>query len=215
MHKKSKNLQRLFRDIFIIIIITSFIVISAESLLRLLFPETYFPPMVHHGRYIYTLRSNNKIYAHMSPKNGGKTVVTKTNRWGFRGKDIDVTTDEIRIMVYGDSNIQAPFSESANTFVELLEKKLEIKAGNKFEVINAGVEGFGPDQVLLRIEDEIGFWNPDLIIVNIFADNDFGDILRNKLFRIDSDENLYYTPPKSLNAFAKLKIRIMISISPS
>jgi hypothetical protein len=44
--------------------------------------------------------------------------------------------------------------------------------------------------VSLRLEDELPTLRPDLVIVAVFAGNDFGDLLRNKLFRVGADGQL-------------------------
>lgn len=144
-----------------------------------------------HERYIKQLPPNETFTFKRSRINGGTAVTWHTDRWGFRVKQTTTARRKPLIMVYGDSNILAMFSKWENTFVEKLKIKLRRKTGKQYDLINAGVHGFGPDQVALRIEEEFDFWKPELIIVHIFADNDFGDIFRNKLFRIDSDGNLY------------------------
>jgi hypothetical protein len=52
-------------------------------------------------------------------------------------------------------------------------------------VVNAGVNGYGPDQALRRFEDEAARLKPALVVFSVFADNDFGDVLRNRLYRLD------------------------------
>src|SRR5439155_6628510 len=63
----------------------------------------------------------------------------------------------------------------------------------RIEVINAGVDGFGPDQSLLRFEQEVDVYQPDIVVFHIFADNDFGDIIRNRLFDVDPSGALVKT----------------------
>jgi SGNH hydrolase-like domain, acetyltransferase AlgX len=123
----------------------------------------------------------------LSPANGGRTVAWRSNRWGFRGPDVDLATDLPRIMVYGDSNILARFSVLEATFVHQLADRLFRKTGRLHDVINAGKIGFGPDEIALRIAADMDLWKPDLVIVNLFADNDFGDLFRNNLIRLDAD----------------------------
>jgi hypothetical protein len=52
---------------------------------------------------------------------------------------------------------------------------------------------FGPDQSLLRFEGEVDRYHPDLVVFHIFADNDFGDIIRNRLFDVDAAGSLVKT----------------------
>ncbi len=97
---------------------------------------------------------------------------------------------EIRIMVYGDSNILARFSNFQETFSYKLQKYAAETLGKKIEVVNAGVAGYGPDQCLIKFEREADRFKPQLVILGIFADNDFGDIIRNRLFEFDSQGRL-------------------------
>jgi hypothetical protein len=60
--------------------------------------------------------------------------------------------------------------------------------GREVEVINAGTVGYGPDQNLLRFQQEAKGLKPDLVIFHVFADNDFDDIIRNRLFEIVNSE---------------------------
>jgi len=64
--------------------------------------------------------------------------------------------------------------------------------------VNAGVMGYGPDQELRRMEAELPALKPELVIVAIFAGNDFGDLLRDKLYRLSSDGSLRDNPSEVL-----------------
>ena len=77
-----------------------------------------------------------------------------------------------------------------NTFAGQLEKQLSRESKKTVTVINAGVDGYGPDQILLRLKRELPVYQPDLVVLSLFADNDIGDLIRNKLFRLDADGNL-------------------------
>lgn len=144
-------------------------------------------PYKFHHKYIGQPNPGAVLEVKMSPINGGRPVVSTFNQWGFRGSNIDRDTDDIRIMVYGDSNIQAAFSDEEDSFAARLETELESRSGRRFQVINAGVAGYGPDQVMLKIEDQIPLWKPDFVVVQLFADNDFGDVVRNRLVSLDPD----------------------------
>jgi len=68
------------------------------------------------------------------------------------------------------------------------------------EVINGGVIAYGPDQISLRLENELDTFKPDLVIVSVFSGNDFGDNIRNKIYRLNSEgeliKNDYFLNPK-------------------
>ena len=100
----------------------------------------------------------------------------------FRGDEL-AATNMTRIVVYGDSNVQAVFSTDANTFPEQLESLVSLELGRPVEVVNAGVIGYGPDHYLLRMTADLPLLQPDLVVITIFADNDLGDLLRHRLSR--------------------------------
>ena len=137
-------------------------------------------------RYLWVLARNSEhTYTPLPPDS--KQTHYRINQWGFRGDNLDPLIPAHRIMVYGDSNVEARFSDDEQTFPVQLHRQLAANFGLDYQVINAGVAGYGPDQVALRIEDEIDVWRPDLVIVVIFADNDYGDLLRNGLYQIGAD----------------------------
>lgn len=115
-------------------------------------------------------------------------------------------------MVYGDSFIHATCREQKNTFVGHLNSLLEEKLGREVEVINAGVSSYGPDQVLVRLDEELDRYKPDLVLMAIFAGNDYGDLLRNKLFELDADGQMV---PNDFELADFLKARFEMSRSES
>jgi hypothetical protein len=119
------------------------------------------------------------------PENGGDTIVWRTNAESFRGAPLSTNYD-LRVIVYGDSNIQARFSRLKHSFPYLLGANLERLAGRRVDVINAGVIGAGPDQSFIRMRKDIDRYLPDIVVLHIFADNDFGDLIRNRIFEISS-----------------------------
>jgi len=86
--------------------------------------------------------------------------------------------------------IQASYSLLPDTYSEKLETKLSQNLKINIEVINAGVNGYGPDQISLRLADELDWLKPDIVIISIFTDNDFGDLLRNNIYRLDKANQL-------------------------
>ncbi len=116
------------------------------------------------------------------PENSPRGISVKINSLGFRDREFTPQPAGKRMLVYGDSYIAAEFSPAESTFVRFLDDKLP-----DWEVLNAGVVGYGPDQILLRLEKEIPLFTPDLIVVALFSGNDYGDLVRNKIFRPGPD----------------------------
>jgi len=97
------------------------------------------------------------------------------NRQGVRDDD-DVgpkAGNERRIVILGDSLVLAVQVPFAQTFGELLERRLNAQpSAFRYRVINAGVQGYGPVEEQ-RFFDRIGAaLEPDLVLVVVFVGND-------------------------------------------
>jgi hypothetical protein len=111
----------------------------------------------------------------------GQPVRLRTDGRGNRVGEEPPRAGDRRVVVYGDSNIAALFSPYPATYPARLGAEL----GPGFEVTDAGVVGFGPDQALLRMEKEYDELRPSLVIFHLFLDNDFGDLVRNRLVAVE------------------------------
>jgi hypothetical protein len=140
--------------------------------------------------YIFKLRPNSWGEHVRYPANGGQRVLVRVNADGYRGDELRPRTGQKRIVVYGDSFIHALCCELEDTFTKQLERDLAGKLKADVEVINAGISSFGPDQIMLRMKRELPNLQPDLVVVSLYAGNDYGDLLRNKLFRLEADGSL-------------------------
>jgi hypothetical protein len=175
--------------------------VIAELALRLIYPDKVTKlersqpeemPYEFNEDYLVSLRSNVTDTLVRDDENGGDVIHWQTNSDSFRGPDL-ASDPGYRIIVYGDSNIQARFSSYENSYVYKLGEYLKEGGIKDLEVINAGIVGFGPDQSLIRFEKEADIYKPDLVIFHIFPDNDFGDLIRNRLYELDEQGNLSRT----------------------
>jgi hypothetical protein len=128
-----------------------------------------------------------KTFVH-NAANGGGSVRVDINADGYRGPRLRTDGKARRIAVYGDSFIAGEFADDSLTFVRMLEGNLAAKAPT--EVVNAGVTGYGPDQEYLRMQRDLPRLNPKVVVLAVFADNDLGDLVRNRLFRLRADSTL-------------------------
>ena len=176
-------------SLFTLFISTAITLLLAELVLRTVFSPNYFTAYEMDSRYHYKLIPGaERQYRHASV-NSGETILYRVNEQGFRGNEISEDKNTKRIMVYGDSFIQAEFSALGNTFPQQLAQRIA-QQGEKVEVINAGIAGYGPDQIAKKFADEAPRMKADMAIVSIFAGNDFGDLVRNKMYRLDEDGNI-------------------------
>ena len=171
--------------------------VVAEFVLRVMLgPHLLFQ---RDDRVLYRLVPGAERIAVMPPIDGGAVIRYKINNQGFRGAELARPGESMRVLVYGDSFIQGDFSRTEETFTEQLKGRLARKIGKSIEVVNAGVIGYGPDQELRRMEEELPTLKPNLVIVAIYAGNDFGDLIKNKLYRLSSDGSLQDNPSAFLD----------------
>lgn len=126
-------------------------------------------------------------YWQQVPPNYRENVLVSINEDGYRGPERPYLDDETRVMVFGDSFVMAEFSQQDETFCHHLEQELKEALQGPVHVVNAGTAGGGPDQYISRIRAEVPKVKPDLLIVAFYAGNDFGDLIRDKMFRVAED----------------------------
>jgi len=162
-----------------------FFLILIDVSVRVFFPQ-YNEVIEYDDDYLHKLIPNSEKVHIMAKEDAGAKNIIKINSFGFRDVEFKKVKERKRIIVYGDSFIEAEFSQLEDTFSKQLQRKLD----GEFEVINGGVVAYGLDQVSLKLEDDLDAFDPDLVIVSVFPANDFGDHIRNKIFRLDSEGNL-------------------------
>ncbi len=104
----------------------------------------------------------------------GYPVTTyRTNGWGFRDREFVETkaTDASRIMVIGDSFVEAVELDVSERFTELLEDQLN-RLGRAVEVWNMGVGDYGTAQEYLLLKRYVQRVRPDLVVLMMFPLND-------------------------------------------
>lgn len=195
---------------FSLLLVTTLATLAlAEIVLSSVLGPRYQTAYAFDQRYLFKLEPGvSRHYTHL-PVNGGHTVVYRINSDGFRGEELK-DGDHPRILVYGDSFIHAEYTELEDTFPVRLQERL----GGPVEVVNAGVAGYGPDQILRRMEDELPRIKPDLVVVSLFSGNDFGDLLRNRLYRLSEDgaliENAWRLTPEQERQIALNKHELVL-----
>lgn len=120
-------------------------------------------------------------------------VRVATGELGLRG-GLPKGADAARVLVLGDSLVMAENVPEDRTFVARLGEELGRAAGVPVAALNAGRSGYGPDQSLLLFEKIVDEVKPAAVVVVLCAHNDFGDLMRNKLFRTEDGELRRLTP---------------------
>ena len=95
------------------------------------------------------------------------------NQQRFKGPLMAVPKprEVFRILCYGDSNTDGPKQGSWPEVLQQVLNRKPLSTGRRYEVVNAGVAGYSSRQGLLRFQQEVGIYQPDLVIVS-FGWND-------------------------------------------
>src|SRR5262249_49882889 len=98
------------------------------------------------------------------------------NHLGYRDRERRVEKDPgtYRIAVFGDSMTEGVQVNLEQTYLYLLEEQLR-HSGQRVEVLNFGVNGYGPLQELLLFKQVGAQFQPDLAVLAVFLDNDVAD----------------------------------------
>ena len=100
------------------------------------------------------------------------------NSQGLRDVDrptVEKPSDTFRILLLGDSYVEGLRVPLNQTFGKVLEARLNAYAPAKlrYEVVPAGVSGWGTDQQLLWFRKYGAAYQPDLVLLAFFPGNDF------------------------------------------
>jgi lysophospholipase L1-like esterase len=125
------------------------------------------------------------VYGHYHPPDHGIwiqrdefTTYVQTNAAGQRGRSILLAKPPgtFRIMVLGDSFVEAVQVAEQDRFVRRLEAQLNADGGPvRYEVVDGGCGGWGTGQELLYLQQEGLAYQPDLVLLAFFVGNDVGD----------------------------------------
>ena len=199
------RMRRVLTRILLVVASPLLVIASAEFVLRMMYPYKInrgyarSDSFVFSPQYLLGMKPGVSGTYVRRTRNGAFVTKWNTNADGFRGAELR-SNPELRAIVYGDSNIFARFSNLEDTFPYRLEQELHSRIQKDVEVLNAGVVSFGPDQSLVRFENEVDKYRPDIVVFHVFADNDFGDIVRDRLFDVRQDGSLSETPfPRTID----------------
>jgi uncharacterized protein YfkK (UPF0435 family) len=139
----------------------------------------------------YTLLFDEEIIFRIKPNSA-----PDINEMGYRGSNFDRENKNKvrRVLFLGDSFVMGHNVKIDETIAANLNRNL----GAGYEVLNMGVLAYGPDQSLLALLEDGLDLNPDMVILGVFAANDFQDIDHNGLFSVDEGGRLIRNPENVL-----------------
>jgi len=147
-------------------------VLIGEAIVRVFYPQEL-------GNWTYT---RDGLTLHLSDMRQFSTRFghqINTNSAGMRDREHNLQKGSgvFRILVLGDSFMEANQVKFEDSFASLLEHQLTEGSGRSVEVINAGVSGWGTDDELTYLTRRGVRYKPDLIIVAMTLHNDVSDNL--------------------------------------
>lgn len=114
-------------------------------------------------------------------------VHLRYNSHGFRDEEIPAAkgTGELRLLCLGDSFVEGVGVAVEDRFCDVAERELARRRGGPVVAINAGQMATGPIEYFHNLVDFGVALEPDLVVVAIFAGNDF--MGGRRLFRIERE----------------------------
>ena len=186
----------------------SIVSIAIALLIGELAVRTLYPQQL--GIWTYTRDGLTLHLPNMSQHSQRFGYDIKTNSLGMRDREHKIKKAEsvFRILVLGDSFMEALQVKFEDSFASLLEIRLRNEVGRSVEVINASVSGWGTDDELTYLMREGLKMDPDLIIVAMTLHNDVNDNLLEEYHSFQGGR--LYQRPVSLvpwPSFALLKVK--------
>ena len=123
-------------------------------------------------------------------------VPIRTNGQHMRAPaDMATRSERHRIAVVGDSFVWGHGVREEERFTD----RMQLALGSAAEVLNFGIGGFGTDQYLLKIREEVLDFSPDLLLVAFFI---------NDLYELNTEKSQLGPPkPRFVLAGAGLELR--------
>jgi len=159
--------------------------VAVEAFARLFVGDDDAPVHRPSDAWLYEHVPNARRFYTRTSGDAVERIAFDVNSDGFRGPELRPRGAGKRVIAYGDSFVAGMTTRIDETFVARLHDELSAALGADVETVNAGVAGYGPDQELLRMEADLPRLRPDLIVLAVCAQNDYGDLLRDHLFDLD------------------------------
>jgi peptidoglycan/LPS O-acetylase OafA/YrhL len=143
------------------------------------------PTLQKDTKTVYSLIPNKTTHL----KYNNYDYYVKTNSLGFNGPEVDLgekDSNEIRIMIIGDAFTMPEGMEYEKAYPELLQANLSERYPEKeIRTFNAGVTGFGPNEMFAQLKKFIDTINPDIFLNEVFI-NEFQEINLDSTARLAS-----------------------------
>lgn len=176
----------------------------AELAVRLIMPQQLILVRSDVWQAVDTLGWAKRPNLQTDINTGERTVGLTTDSLGLRipalGRPVELSATAVRVLLLGDSFMEALQVEYEQSLAGLLETHLSDSLGTPVEVWNTGVAGWGPSQYLLTARWLLSRVSFDHVIVALYVGNDA------VLKRHD------YVPPRSPTVLHRLRLPRSLSV---
>lgn len=127
------------------------------------------------------------------------------NSMGLRDREYEKAKPPhtYRVLALGDSTTAALEVADAEVYTEIVEASLNTpRSATTYEIINAGISGFGTGDALRMLEYIGKDLSPDLVIVQFSLINDLSENLHTRWYKIDDGGNLVRFDPQQTGLLA-------------
>ncbi len=220
MAHQSKSWRNLAAGVLLITISIGVSFVIGEIVLRTFFPTKYFDAFtatnVVDSTKIWAPPANTtNMFRHPDT---GKPIPLVRNNLGIRAKRDILANDlerSVNLAFFGDSATANIRLIAPHTFSEVLNHLLN-GSSEKFEVLNFGVDGYGPAQSYVRYRELDGDIRKQLKrVVYLLYENDLQDLLEHKLASLDETGRIVIVPkfphiPEFLRGVTRLHMTYLI-----
>jgi len=123
----------------------------------------------------------------------------QTNSFGMRDRQHEVRKSDgtFRILLLGDSQMEALQVEFDRSFPKLLEEKLNQQYRRTIEVVSVAVSRWGQNEELAYLERYGARLSPDLVLVGMTLINDISDNMKGDFYKL-TDSGLVTNPVREI-----------------
>jgi hypothetical protein len=143
-----------------------------ELAVRIIAPQQLIVKRPDIWQPVDTLGWTHRLDVNTTINTGERTVHVFTDQDGFRVGRAGRTEGKRRILLLGDSFMEALQVEYEQSLAGLLEARVGAHLGETVAVRNTGVGGWDPPQYLMEARREIGRERFDLVLVSVYLGND-------------------------------------------
>lgn len=209
----SFRLKRITRRLLLILASTLLALFVFEGLLRLLHPRYDYAANARRAASVTRIwaRSPDTRYTRVHPDNGRPHLVIH-NHLGLRQHrefPPESLQGAVNLAFFGDSFTENPRLPAPCAFTEPLDYLLNLDGG-RFNVLNFGVDGYGPDQSYLAYRE---FPHHDRLsdVLYVFCSNDIRNIRESNLFYLTADGTLKIQPARPSSWGVRLLARFQLT----